>query len=169
VTSATKTLPDHRSCLTHRNYKLGCEQYERLLARSGGQCEICGRAGSENPGGKLYIDHFGPRWAVRGLLCVSCNSRLSHNEPFPWCARYVADAWWMQECARVGVPAAIAPEPPIGSAVRDQWQALWVREPDGEWHPQGRWHPAIPHVSWQWLYDYRGPQNLVPFEFEFEI
>jgi hypothetical protein len=158
------TLPDHERCSTHLWHALGCEQYERLLARSGQRCEICGLPGAENPRRKLFIDHSAlNRWAVRGLLCNRCNTRLTVEAEIAaldWCADYLADSWWIQECKRVGVPAAIAPEPDCGSVIRDQFDVVWLREGDGKWRPRGTGRPGISSASWQWLYNQRGPQNM---------
>jgi hypothetical protein len=47
--------------------------YERMLARQGGACAICG-----SPPGKhrLAIDHNHETGKVRGLLCIRCNTAL---------------------------------------------------------------------------------------------
>lgn len=167
TSTATKdrTLPDHDWCTIHRGYKLGCAQYEYLLARSGQECEICGLPGTECPRGKLHIDHHGHKWAVRGLLCNTCNTALSGRvaERRPrWAADYLANSWWIKECERVGVPAKMAPEPDFGSVIRDQWNAVWLREGDGLWRPQGNQRPGISSATWDWLYLQRGPHNLAP-------
>jgi hypothetical protein len=151
--------------MTHRRYKLGCEQYERLLARSGQRCEICGTPGERASHGKLAIDHGDYQWAVRGLLCNGCNSHLGKGRvAYPWCAEYLANAWWMQECARVGVPTTIMPEPDIGSVIHDQWGVFWLRERDRKWRPQGNRRPGISWWSWKDIYEYRGPQNMAPMD-----
>lgn len=159
------TLPDHGRCDTHRHYKLGCDQYERLLARCGQRCEICRASVAGTTAGKLFIDHSGPKWAVRGLLCNGCNTRLRDGRGwFQGSAEYLSRTWWVQECARVGVPSAIAPEPPIGSAIRDQYVTIWVREADGNWHPSGPGSPGVSHWSWERIYEQRGPHNMAPFD-----
>lgn len=69
---------------THRKYGLTCEEFEELLQRSQGLCEICERSGTSTKHGRLYIDHD-PRLglaAVRGLLCASCNSKLAVDNAF---------------------------------------------------------------------------------------
>jgi hypothetical protein len=169
VTSKFKggTLPDHERCSVHRLHLLGCEQYERLLSRSGQQCEICRAPGTDSTRGKLRIDHFGYAWAVRGLLCNTCNTRLTSDAArrhAPWAAGYLADSWWIAECRRLGVPVAEAPEPGHGSAIRDQWNVTWLREGDGKWRPHGSGKPGISSATWTWLYEHRGPQNLAPFD-----
>lgn len=68
-------MSQHAFCLTHRQYRLNCADFEELIARATGRCEICGLPAERNHRGKLAIDHdhLLGRWAVRGLLCLSCN------------------------------------------------------------------------------------------------
>lgn len=145
---------------------LGCGQYEQLLARSGQCCEVCGRPGAEIPRGKLHIDHdhTRPAWAVRGLLCNRCNSHLTEaaaEARHAWAADYLDNAWWVRECERLGVPIEPSPQPDYGSAICDQFGAMWMREGDGKWRPQGGMgRPGISWASWEWLYDHRGPHNM---------
>lgn len=165
------TLPDHAWCTVHRNHKLGCAQYEQLLVRSGQRCEICDLPGSENVRGKLHIDHLGYGWAVRGLLCNSCNTALNRDAArrnARWAAEYLANSWWIKECERLGVPAGVAPEPDCGSAIRDQFNVVWLREGDGQWRPRGTGKPGISSASWEWLYEQRGPQNMAPLDVDGE-
>ena len=157
------TLPDHEYCTIHRLHKIGCHQYEYLLERSDRKCEICRVPSASATRGKLHIDHdhAWPEWAVRGLLCNTCNARLGGvQEPTAAVLAYLANAWWKQECGRLGVPLDIQQEPPIGSAIRDQFVAVWFREEDGRWRPHGRRRPGISWLSWQRLYELRGPQNM---------
>jgi len=157
------TLPDHERCTVHRHHKLGCAQYEQLLARSGQRCEICDLPGRENVRGKLHIDHLGHDWAVRGLLCNSCNTALNKDAArrnARWAAEYLANSWWVKECERLGVSIELAPEPDCGSAIRDQFNVVWLREGDGMWRPRGHGRPGISSASWEWLYEQRGPQNM---------
>lgn len=74
-------------------YQLTCDEMGALLTRSGGVCEICGR-GMRKP----YIDHDHElgKWAVRGLLCPSCNVRLALRPGFldePEVVAYLANAF----------------------------------------------------------------------------
>jgi len=161
------TLPDHARCTVHRGYKLGCDQYEHLIERSGRRCEICDLPGTRCTRGKLNIDHYGPKWAVRGLLCDDCNTRLSSQvtQARPrWAVEYLDNAWWIRECERLAVSTEIAPEPDFGTAFVDQFRVVWLREGDGQWRPQGRNHPGISSANWQWLYEMRGPHNMVPVD-----
>lgn len=161
---AVRTLPDHDQCDTHLGYKLSCEQYERLLARSGQLCEICRKSALRTHTGKLNIDHSGPWWAVRGLLCTRCNTELRNGARWlTGAAEYLAETWWLQECRRLGLPTAPGDEPAAGSAIRDQYGTVWIRYADGLWHPHGgRTNGAT--ASWKRLHQMRGPQNVVPFD-----
>lgn len=63
----------------HATYRMTCEEFGRLVDRSRGACEICHRRVK-----KLYIDHdhdIGV-WAVRGLVCPSCNVLLALRPEF---------------------------------------------------------------------------------------
>lgn len=74
TTESVIRSPGHETC-HHVTYLMSCEQFEQLLARAGGRCEMCGIAAEETPRGKLDIDHNGRLGytAVRGLLCPNCN------------------------------------------------------------------------------------------------
>lgn len=159
-----RTLPDHDQCDTHWKYKLSCEQYERLLARSGQLCEIDRKSVRHTQTGKLNIDHSGPWWAVRGLLCTPCNTALRNGSAWlPGAAEYLANTWWLQEGRRLGLPSSLGDEPEIGSAIRDQCMTVWIRYADGLWHPHGGRTNGTA-ATWQGIYDMRGPQNMVPFD-----
>ena len=56
-----------------RRYGITCTDYDRLLAAQGGQCAICRKPPRKN---RLHVDHDHDSGKVRGLLCVSCNSKL---------------------------------------------------------------------------------------------
>jgi Recombination endonuclease VII len=62
-------------------YGISLVQYERLLARQGGVCAICGRP----PRGQrpLDVDHNHTTGQVRGLLCGNCNRALGLLEENP--------------------------------------------------------------------------------------
>jgi hypothetical protein len=68
---------EHRSC-QHQAYRLTCEDYDALVKRAEGKCEICRIPAQDTTRGALCIDHD-PRYgyfAVRGLLCDRCNTRM---------------------------------------------------------------------------------------------
>lgn len=54
-------------------------EYDRLLARQGGVCALCGKA--PNPKRRLDADHDHQTGRVRGLLHNRCNRALA---PFEW-------------------------------------------------------------------------------------
>ena len=112
---------------THRVHLLTCAEYDDLLAMAQGCCMLCER--SDAP---LCVDHdheLGP-WAVRGLLCRSCNSSLrcvdsGTKEATVSVAEYLAAAWHLHqpgsalkqarmrpraECARCGRNVAVRPD-----------------------------------------------------------
>lgn len=76
-----------RSHWLRKAYKLSEEQYGVLLERQGGLCAICKQPPKKN---LLHVDHDhsccpGKQSCgkcIRGLLCVSCNSKLE------WWLRY---------------------------------------------------------------------------------
>jgi Recombination endonuclease VII len=158
-------LSAHGRCATHRHYKLSCSQYEELLALSGGGCQICAFPASEMPQGRLHIDHAGADWAVRGLLCISCNSQLGTYD-CDWIPGrdFKARAWWKMRCAELGFPAGMRPEPEIGAVIRNQWGTVWIRTDAVWWHaPRQRGHGWSP-MGWRQLYASYGPHNLVPLD-----
>jgi hypothetical protein len=68
-------------CNAHKTYSLNCEEYEQLWARSGGNCEACGKA-IDRTKRDHAIDHdhrYGNR-AVRGIVCSRCNGHLARLE-----------------------------------------------------------------------------------------
>lgn len=67
-------------------YNLSKEQYEELLTLQKGVCAICN---TPPPEGKLLlVDHDHETEQVRGLLCNSCNGKLSYN--LEWLERAVS-------------------------------------------------------------------------------
>jgi len=68
-------------------YRLTCEEFEQLRARSGGRCEICGIAEEDTPRGYLIIEHYHHQdvWFVRGLVCDRCNHLMAcHDRSAVW-------------------------------------------------------------------------------------
>lgn len=161
----TRTLPDHEKCTRHRYYKLSCSQYEGLLRRSGGACEICRRPLARGTCGNLAIDHCGMLWAVRGLLCNGCNKRLGDGEDgWDKAAEYLANTWWKQQCAAAGLPLAQRPEPAVGSSIRNQFGIIWVHLSDAGWEARTQRNHNWTRRTWDDLFYYCGPHNLVPFD-----
>lgn len=54
-------------------YGLTIEQYNLLLTRAGGKCELCSKENAV-----LNIDHSHITGEVRGLLCLQCNTALGN-------------------------------------------------------------------------------------------
>ena len=151
----------------HKNYRLNCAQYEDLIARSGQKCEICGTPGILMPQEKLYIDHDITPWGVRGLLCLRCNTVLGQTKDgWPDGQEYLANSWWRAQCAALGLPAELGPEPAIGSAIRNQLGTIWIRNSAERWDaPSQNGHHPSPK-SWRELYRSFGAHNLVPYDLE---
>lgn len=92
------------ACTTHRTYMLDCEEYEALARFAEGRCQLCKTPAAETDRGKLCIDHahdYGP-WAVRGLVCDWCNTRLARHdsrlEPYSKdIALYLLNAWFSRQ------------------------------------------------------------------------
>ncbi|HET6634947.1 MAG TPA: endonuclease domain-containing protein [Streptomyces sp.] len=103
-----------RPC-SHSRYGLTCCAYDQLVREAGGRCQICGRAGQATGRGYLVVDHD-PKigdWAVRGLLCSTCNLTIEYADaPTSTQAAYLASPWH----ARRGL--TVPDEPPVGSRVQ---------------------------------------------------
>jgi hypothetical protein len=56
------------------------ETYDRILAAQDGGCAICGALPAVRD---LAVDHDHKTGAVRGLLCMSCNTGLGHFHDDP--------------------------------------------------------------------------------------
>jgi len=161
---AYEHLSDKFPCKTHTGYRLNCEQYEALRAESGGGCQICGFPAEKMPQRKLYIDHIGgvPNWMVRGLLCISCNSRLEGGVGFSDAAAlYLQNAWHLRQCAVAGVPLEGGPEPEVGVDVVDNFDDRWTRR-WGSWLRVSRRGPRGVPRDWRRLNCDLGPFNLRP-------
>jgi hypothetical protein len=95
----------HETC-NHRIYGLNCEEFERLLERADGHCELCGIAVTETPRGLLVVDHDGRYgWsAVRGMICDKCNAHMrrvdsGERKVDPAARHYCKNAWFTQVSA----------------------------------------------------------------------
>lgn len=71
------------------------EQYEALLARADGRCEVCGREertrSLNGHSFDLAIDHDHVTLVVRGMLCRQCNTALGCAQDDPALLRKLAD------------------------------------------------------------------------------
>lgn len=165
---AGTALTEHGGCTRHRHYKLSCDQFDALLAESGGRCQICRQLPEDTSHGMLCIDHSGWLWAVRGLLCGTCNSSLGKlNDNWDRAREYATRPWWVRQCEKLGLPVVLAPEPRMGSAIRNQFGLIWIRRDPGPgswWEmPTQRGQHRTP-MSWEGVYDAYGAHNLVPFD-----
>lgn len=64
------------------NYNLTLEDFDALLEAQSGKCWICGVEHKEQSQKRLHVDHCHKSGKVRGLLCMSCNTKLG------WVERY---------------------------------------------------------------------------------
>lgn len=55
-------------------YDMTVDEFERMLHEQDGLCKICGRPPESVKG--LVVDHCHSTGAIRGLLCLKCNSGL---------------------------------------------------------------------------------------------
>ena len=65
-----------REILLRHRYKIGSDDYFRLLLKQGGTCALCDRLPSDERTGVLNVDHDHRTGRVRGLLCRPCNTSL---------------------------------------------------------------------------------------------
>lgn len=158
--TAARTLPDHETCGTHKLYLLTCEQYEGLIAESGGGCQLCDFPAAGMPQRKLYIDHdYRGFWAVRGLLCIRCNSAIGDKrvgKKPAGMAAYLANAWFQRMYNERGISPNPAFRPPEGTAVLDGTGAHWAYGSGGRW-TSDRGDRAR---NWRELFRRFGPYNL---------
>ncbi len=67
-----------RAHLKH-TFGISVEQFEAILASQDGRCAICRETFGDR---RAAVDHNHDTGAVRGLLCVSCNTRLAFVEKY---------------------------------------------------------------------------------------
>lgn len=75
----------HRRYHLKTTFGISSEQYEAIATAQGNACAICGappptKAARGGGPGRLAIDHDHVSGAVRGLLCLLCNSALARME-----------------------------------------------------------------------------------------
>lgn len=66
----------------HR-YKITVEEYNIIYEKQSGACAICDTPETLTKDGKLHalaVDHNHETGHVRGLLCMSCNTKLGYFE-----------------------------------------------------------------------------------------
>jgi hypothetical protein len=67
-------------------YGITAAEYDAMLAEQAGVCRICGRPEVRVRQGKvlrLAVDHCHKTGAVRGLLCIDCNTGLARFKDDP--------------------------------------------------------------------------------------
>lgn len=156
-----------KSC-GHKNYRLSCDSMNELLERSGGRCEICRVSGVESSHRMLYIDHdttYG-YWAVRGLLCGTCNTILEHENHFSEAAElYLQRSWFKQRATALGIDLDDFPEPTDGTRFIDCHGRLWYKPEGHDLWRAGKGAPGrVKDKEWwelNWMY---GAINLRPFQ-----
>jgi hypothetical protein len=67
----------NRKIWLQRMYGIGEDDYNRMYRQQNGKCPICR---SEQPPGKLVVDHDHETGKIRGLLCHKCNLLAGHIE-----------------------------------------------------------------------------------------
>lgn len=69
-------------------YGITEDDYDRMVARQGSRCAICGTDDPATRGGNWHVDHCHSTNVVRGLLCTRCNIGLGQFMDDP--ARLIA-------------------------------------------------------------------------------
>ena len=72
VVTATK-----RRSLLKMRYGITPEEQQRMLAHQKGRCAICQVHRDQLPQRRLSVDHSHETGAVRGLLCIKCNTMIA--------------------------------------------------------------------------------------------
>jgi hypothetical protein len=71
-----KTKEEYRENNLRWLYKIGNEDYERMLADQDGTCAACPATPDTQRHGRLHVDHDHVTGEVRGLLCHNCNTSI---------------------------------------------------------------------------------------------
>ncbi|OIJ95417.1 hypothetical protein BIV24_09045 [Streptomyces colonosanans] len=129
------------------------------MRQAGRRCQLCGRTGEETGHGHLVVDHdfrVGD-WAVRGVLCSTCNGKIEYADPSdPACAAYLGNPWYRRMFATRGLDVELA-EPPLGTTVR-VGRRMWRRVTDG-WSAQDRYRGSST-LTWAQIYRRFGPHDI---------
>lgn len=154
---AVPLSPDHGKCSTHLVYLLTCRQYEELLAATNRECELCGFPAERMPQKRLYIDHcYQGFWAVRGLLCIRCNSSLSYASKPVGAAAYLANAWFLRMYNERGISPDPSFKTPAGSVVVDPTGTLWSPTRNRDWRSDRGGRAR----TWRHIFRRYGPSGL---------
>lgn len=154
-----KTPLGHGKCATHKVYLLTCAQYEQLREESGDRCQICGFAAERMPQRRLYIDHnYIAPWAVRGLLCIRCNSGIGSGRQRPpdGAAEYLENAWFSRMLRDRGISPDPKFKPSEGTVILDADGARWTCHPAGHWTSDRGDHAR----NWRQIFRRFGPRKL---------
>lgn len=70
-----------RNIVLRKHFKIGIEEYDRMVAAQGGVCAICKQPETMRNNGsgivqELSVDHCHSTKRIRGLLCSACNTSL---------------------------------------------------------------------------------------------
>ncbi|MDQ0904146.1 hypothetical protein QFZ22_000131 [Streptomyces canus] len=148
--------PGGRAC-SHARYRLSCADFDELMRQAEDRCQLCRRTAAETRHGHLVIDHdfrVGD-WAVRGVLCSTCNGKIERVAD-PACAAYLSNPWYRQMLAVRGLPMEMA-EPPLDAAVR-AGRRMWRRSAEG-WCALDRYRGSS--LTWSQIYRRFGPHNIL--------
>lgn len=76
--------PGHRGRTARRlRYGLLDEDFKRLIKAQDGRCAICRKPLKEDTRKtEFHVDHDHVTKAIRGLLCIACNTRLGWLEKY---------------------------------------------------------------------------------------
>lgn len=164
--------PTYYPC-AHKKYLLTCEQFDQMLMVHQGHCPLCGQHQSCTSRGLLVVDHdhrYG-MWAVRGVICQPCNTRIEWGaySRMPRVEAYLANPWYATMLASRGLTPDGWAEPDVGEMVSvDSWEntAVLIRGRAG-WifdHGSSLMFPVRMHLTWAKLNRRWGPHNIHPAE-----
>jgi hypothetical protein len=149
------------ACRHRAVYRLTCDEYRQLRARAGDRCEICRTPEAETPGGRLLLDHDDSIaiWAVRGLLCVRCNTAIGRwldQQSDPRVYEFLSDPWYRTLLLRAGLTGLLAAEPAVGGRVAAN-RIRYSRQPNG-WTRETGFHRSP--EPWRVLNTRHRPDHL---------
>jgi hypothetical protein len=73
-----------------KKYGITVADYDRMWARQGGRCAVCGKLFTEQSR-RAAVDHCHRTGKVRALLCARCNTTLGAAQDDPLTLRALAD------------------------------------------------------------------------------
>lgn len=62
-----------KNCVLKKRYGINIEDYDKIIRRQDGKCDICGIILEEIKKKKRHLDHNHKTSLVRGILCNRCN------------------------------------------------------------------------------------------------